>query len=308
MKLSEEGLREDYIEKVKTIKAQRNAVILSHNYQLPEVQDIADIMGDSLDLSRAAIEADCSVVVFCGVQFMAEIAAILNPGKIILLPVKEAGCRAADMITVERLKATKAQFPDAAIVCYVNSSAAIKAESDVCCTSRNAIEVVRSLKDYERVIFIPDGNLARWVQSRVPDKKIIPWKGFCPTHVMVSKKEIFSSKQQHQEAEFIAHPECKLDILALAHYVGGTGGMLDYVRNSPCREFIVGTEMGLIHRLKKENPGKSFYSPSKSFVCPDMKLTTLEKVVHALETMTYRIEVPEDIRQRAKVSLDRMLR
>lgn len=295
------------MEKIRKLKAERNAVILAHNYQLPEVQDVADILGDSLDLSRAASEADCPVVVLCGVHFMAEIASIFNPEKVILLPVKEAGCRAADMITVEKLKAKKAQFPDATVVCYVNSSASIKAESDICCTSRNAVAVVRSFKDYKRIIFIPDGNLARWVQSRVPDKEIIPWEGFCPSHTGVSEEEVLRSKREHQGAEFIAHPECELDILALADYVGGTGGMVQYVRNSPCREFIVGTELGLIHRLKKENPDKSFWVPSKSFVCPEMKLTTLEKVAHSLETMTYKVEVPEDIRQRAKQALDRML-
>lgn len=299
--------KEELRKKIVKLKAEKNACILAHNYQRDEIQDIADIKGDSLDLSRAASKVDQPVIVFCGVRFMAEIASVLNPEKTILLPVKEAGCPAADMITVESLRAKKEKFPDAAVVCYVNSSAEIKAESDVCCTSRNAIKVVNSLKDYKRIIFIPDSNLARWVQSRVPDKEIIPWKGVCPTHIRVSKEEFQKAKRDHPNAELIVHPECELNILALADYVGGTGGMIDYVKNSQCKEFIVGTEMGLIYRLKKESPDKSFYSPSKHFICADMKLTTLGWVARALDLMEYEVKVEKDTRIRAKRALDRML-
>ena len=298
--------QEDLKKKIAELKKEKNAAVLVHNYQRPEVQDVADYLGDSLALAQAAVKTDTKIIVLCGVHFMAEIAAILNPAKKVLLPVKEAGCPASDMITVNELQAKKKEIPDAAVVCYVNSSAATKAESDVCCTSRNAIEVVRSLPN-KKILFVPDRNLGLYVESQVKDKEIITWRGVCPTHVRVSQEEILEAKKKYPDAEFLAHPECEMKVLKEALFIGGTGGMLKYVKSSSSKRFIIGTEQGLIYRLKRENPDKEFYSPSEHFICADMKLTTLGWVAHSLELEVNEIRVPEDIRLRAKKSLDRML-
>ena len=293
-------------EKISRLKKEKNAVILVHNYQRPEIHDIADYLGDSFALAQAARGADADIIVLCGVHFMAEIAKILNPKKKVLLPVKEAGCPASDMITVKELQAKKKEFPDAGVVCYVNSSAAIKAESDVCCTSANAIEIVKSLPN-KRVIFVPDRNLGLYVKSQVKEKEIITWRGVCPTHVRVSLEEVLEAKKKYPDAEFLAHPECVMRILDEADYIGGTGGMLKYVKASKAKRFIIGTEQGLIHRMKMENPDKEFYSPSNHFICADMKLTTLGWVAHSLEMLVYEVNVPDDIIKRARKSLDRMM-
>jgi len=223
------------------LKKKRNAVIIVHNYQRDEIQEIADISGDSLALSQAAVRTDADVIVFCGVQFMAESASILNPGKKVLLPVMEAGCPLADMITPEKLRAKKAQYPGAAVVCYVNSSAEVKAESDIACTSSNAIAVVRSLKEKD-VIFVPDKNLARYVQTQLPDKNIILWEGFCPTHIRVQEEDILRAKGLHKGAEVLAHPECNPEVLAISDHICSTAGMFTYAKKSPAREFIIATE------------------------------------------------------------------
>lgn len=296
----------DLKETVLKLKRKRNAVIIVHNYQRDEIQDIADISGDSLALSQAAVKTDKDVIVFCGVHFMAESAAILNPDKVVLLPVIEAGCPMADMVTAEKVKAKKEEYPDAAVVCYVNSSAKVKAESDVCCTSSNAVEVVRSIPQ-KRVIFVPDKNLGKYVQSEVPDKEIILWKGFCPTHIRLQEEDVREAKQFNPKAEFIAHPECEPEVLALADHICSTGGMFKYVKSSACKEFIIGTELGMLYKLRKDNPGKSFYPASDNLICPSMKLTTLGWVAHALETMTNKVIVPKDIAAKAKASLERML-
>jgi len=299
-----------YIEKLKkrieVLKKEREAVIIVHNYQRDEIQDIADISGDSLALSRAAINAEAKVIVFCGVQFMAESASILNPGKMVLLPVKEAGCPMADMISTGKLQAMREKYPDAAVVCYVNSSAEVKAESDIACTSSNAIDVVRSLKN-KRVIFVPDKNLGRYVQANVPDKEIILWQGFCPTHIRVQEEEVLKAKEDHPGAEFVAHPECNPGVLRLADHICSTGGMFKFAKSSPAKEFIIGTEMGMLYRLKKDNPGKKFYMSTEHLICPSMKLTTLGWVAHSLEMLVYEIKVPEDIAKKARVTLKRML-
>ncbi|MBL7071909.1 MAG: quinolinate synthase NadA [Candidatus Omnitrophica bacterium] len=292
--------------KIDELKKEREATIIVHNYQRDEIQDIADISGDSLALSRAAIDADAKVVVFCGVQFMAESASILNPDKMVLLPVKEAGCPMADMVSKEKLCAMRDQNPDAAVVCYVNSSAEIKAESDIACTSSNAIEVVKSLKN-KKVIFVPDKNLGRYVQANVPDKEIILWQGFCPTHIRVQEEEIVRAKNLHPDAKFLAHPECNPGVLKLADYICSTGGMFKFVKSSSANEFIIGTEMGMLYKLKKENPGKRFFMPTEHLICPSMKLTTLGWVAHSLEMLVYEIKVPADIANRARVTLKRML-
>lgn len=293
--------------KILKLKQERNAVIIVHNYQRDEIQDLADITGDSLALSQAAVRTDAKVIIFCGVTFMAETAAILNPGKTVLLPVVEAGCPMADMITSEKLRAMKAEYPDAAVVCYVNSSAKVKAESDICCTSSNAIEIVKSLKEYKKVIFVPDRNLGRYVQSQVPDKEIILWKGFCPTHIRVQEEDILEVRRVYPDAEFIAHPECEPEVLALADHICSTGGMFKYIKQSKSKRFIIGTESGMLYKLKKENPGKEFFLATTHLICPSMKLTTLGWLAHSLENMVYKIEVPDDVSGKARKALDRML-
>jgi len=300
--------RENLKKKIAQLKKEKKAVIIVHNYQRDEIQDIADISGDSLALSQAAVRADAEVIVFCGVDFMAESASILNPGKIVLLPVKEAGCPMADMVTPERLKEKKREHPDAAVVCYVNSSAAIKAESDICCTSSNAIEIVKSLENYKEIIFIPDKNLGRYIQKNVPDKKIILWEGFCPTHIRVSKEEVLKAKEAHPEAEVLAHPECNPDIWSVSDHICSTGGMFKYVKNSKSKSFIIVTEVGMLYGLKKANPDKEFYTPSERLVCPTMKLTTLGWVAHSLEAMEHQIKITGEVRDKAYKSLERMLK
>ncbi|MBN1872544.1 MAG: quinolinate synthase NadA [Candidatus Omnitrophica bacterium] len=298
--------QESLKKRIAELKRQRKAIIIVHNYQRDEVQEIADITGDSLALSKAAVRTDAEVIVFCGVSFMAESASILNPDKMVLLPVKEAACPMADMINAEKLKAMRNKYPDAAVVCYVNSSASVKAESDIGCTSSNAVEVVRSLKN-KRVIFVPDKNLGLYVQSRVPEKEIILWEGFCPSHIRLQEEEVIKTKSEHPDAKFIAHPECNPGVLQLADYICSTAGMFKYVKASDAKEFIIGTEEGMLYRLKKENPGKLFYMPTDHLICPSMKLITLGWVVHSLEMLVYEVKVPEDIASRARKSLERML-
>ena len=292
--------------KIARLKKKRNAVIIVHNYQRDEIQEIADISGDSLALSQAAVRTDADVIVFCGVDFMAESASILNPDKKVLLPVKEAGCPMADMITPEKLKAMRKEFPEAAIVCYVNSSAEVKAESDIACTSSNAVEIVKSLSE-RQVIFVPDKNLGRYVQKQVPEKRIILWEGVCPTHIRVQGEDIIRSKKMRPDAEVIAHPECNPEVLDLADHICSTGGMFTYVKKSPSKEFIISTESGMLYKLQKENPGKKFYVPTPRLVCATMKLTTLGWVAHSLEMLVYEIKVAEDVREKAKRTLQRML-
>jgi len=307
-KMDDVKYKKDLKEKIRQLKKEKNAVIIVHNYQRDEIQDIADISGDSLALSQAAVRADAKVIVFCGVDFMAESASILNPNKIVLLPVKEAGCPMADMVTVERLKEKRKEYPNAAVVCYVNSSAAIKAESDICCTSSNAIQIVESLKDYKEIIFIPDKNLGRYVQNNVPDKKIILWEGFCPTHIRVSKEEVLSAKELHPDAEILAHPECNPDVLSVSDQICSTGGMFKYVKSAKSKSFIIATESGMLYGLKKANPDKDFYVPTDRLVCPTMKLTTLGWIAHSLEAMEQQIRITGEVREKSYKVLERMLK
>lgn len=292
--------------KIMRLKKKRNAVIIAHNYQRDEIQEIADISGDSLALSQAAVRTDARIIVFCGVDFMAESASMLNPDKKVLLPVKEAGCPMADMITPEKLRAMRRSYPDAAVVCYVNSSAEVKAESDIACTSSNAVEVVKSLPE-QKIIFVPDKNLGRYVQTKVPEKEIILWEGFCPTHIRVQGEDITKTKNLHPGAEVVAHPECNPEVLDLADHICSTGGMFNYVKKSDSKEFIIATECGMLYRLHKENPDKKFYIPTPRLLCATMKLTTLGWVAHSLENLVYEIKVSDEISQRAKKTLDRML-
>jgi len=295
----------DLIKRINELKLKRNAVILSHYYSRPEIQDIADFVGDSLALSQEAVRLDAEVIVFCGVHFMGESAAILSPNKTVLLPEIDATCPMADMVDVEGLKRLKEKYPDAPVVSYVNSSAAIKAESYICCTSANALQVVNSL-DADEVIFVPDKNLAAYVAART-DKKIIPWEGHCPTHHQILKEDVLKMKEKHPQARFIAHPECRPEVLELADHVASTRGMILYAKNSPAQEFIIGTECGLIHGLLKAAPEKKYYCISEFACCPSMKMINLEKVLASLEKMQKVVSVPEDVRIRAKEALDRML-
>jgi len=298
-------LNASLIEQINVLKKRINAIILAHNYQIGEVQDIADYVGDSLGLSQKAAKNDAEIIVFCGVRFMAETAAILCPNKKVLMPEITAGCPMANMITAEQLRTVKKKYPQAPVICYVNTTAEVKAESDICCTSSNAIQVVESFKESE-IIFIPDQYLAHYVSTKT-EKKIIPWKGFCPTHVKILPEHILQQKKLYPQATVMVHPECTPPVIALADEVLSTGGMLQYAKESTTNEIIVGTEVGVLHRLRKENEMKQFYPASASAICPNMKKTTLETILWALEDTKYRITVPSNIRLNAKKAIDRML-
>ena len=295
--------KEHYMQKVKELKKKRNAVILAHVYQTGNVQDIADFTGDSLELSRKAVDTDADVIVFCGVRFMGETAAILNPDKIVLLPDMNAGCELADMATVEALQKMKEQYLDAAVISYVNSSAAVKAESDVCCTSANAVNVVNSIEK-NQVLFLPDKNLGSYA-AEMTGKNVVRWDGYCYVHEDIKLDTIEKLKNLHPDAKLMVHPECTKTLRDLSDYIGSTSQMLAYVAKSDKKEFIVGTEDGLIHTLQKENPNKKFYSVGA--FCTGMKRINLEKVATALEKMQFRVIVPEKTRAKAKWALEKML-
>ena len=290
---------------IRALLKKRNAVLLAHNYMRDEVQEIADITGDSLGLSQEAANTTADVIVFCGVHFMAESAAILSPGKTVLLPRLDAGCPMADMITAEGLKSFREQHPGIPVVTYVNSTAEVKAHSDICCTSANAIKVVNSLPDRE-LIFTPDRNLGKYV-SRFCDKKFHIWDGFCPTHERLKPETVSELKSSNPDALFVCHPECNASVVELADHVCSTTGMYDYCKNSPAKSFIIGTEAGILYRLRLENPDKKFILASPALFCPNMKLTSLEDIHDALETMAPIVTVEEEIRVAAKRALDRML-
>ncbi len=316
-------------ENILRLKKEKKAVILAHNYQREEVQDIADFAGDSLELSRTAASVDCEVIVFCGVNFMAESASILSPDKTVLLPEITACCPMADMVTVSgarntltnfpgykftdgyvypdqfTLKDMKGKYPGVPVVTYVNTTADVKAESDICCTSSNAVKIVESL-DAEKVICIPDRNLSAWIAKNTK-KEIIAWDGFCHVHDRIRSEDVDRAKQEHPNALVLAHPECRMEVLEKADHVTSTSGMLRYARSSDAKEFIIGTETGLLYKLRKDNPDKVFYPLRKDMVCPNMKKTSLKSVLTSLEKMTNIIKVPEGIRVPAKKALDRML-
>jgi len=294
------------VEEITKLKKEKNAIILVHNYQRPEIQDIADFLGDSLELSREAAKTDTKIIIFCGVRFMAETAKILSPGKKVLLPRKEAGCPMADMITLENLRTLKEKYPDAKVVSYVNTNADVKAESDICCTSANAIEVVRNLKT-ERIIFTPDKNLAAYCQ-RFTNKEIIPWNGYCYVHEKIRKEEVRLAKEKFPDALLLIHPECNPSVIDLADEVLSTSGMLNFAEKSDKKRFLIGTEEGLIYRLKKENPGKEFYTAGTAKMCRNMKLTTLNDVYLSLREERYAIELPEGIIKSAQKALMGMLK
>ena len=294
------------IDKIQTLKQQRNAVILAHNYQPGDIQDIADFTGDSLGLSIQASQTDADVIVFCGVLFMAETAAILSPQKTVLLPEKGAGCPMADMINARQLQELKDKHPEALVVCYVNSTAEVKALSDYCCTSGNALELVQSLPRKQEIIFVPDKNLGGFIVEQT-GRQMILWPGYCSTHVRILPADVQSARQKHPNAIVLAHPECNPEVRALADELLSTGGMLKFSKTSHLDEFIIATENGIIHSLKKQNPDKQFYPVTEKAICPNMKKISLEKVAWALEDMQYRITVPEPICTKAKTALNRML-
>jgi quinolinate synthase len=319
------SLREDILE----LKEKKRAIVLAHNYQRNEVQDIADFVGDSLELSRKATTIDCDIIVFCGVNFMAESASILSPDKTVLLSELEALCPMADMIHVDSprpvrksfpgfpnppafvyppeytLRDIKAQYPGVPVVAYVNTTADIKAESDICCTSANVVKVIESLPGDE-VICIPDKNLSMWAAKNTK-KRVIAWDGYCNVHERVTPEDVVKARAQHPSALVLAHPECRPEVLDMADHVTSTSGMLRFARSSSAKEFIVGTEIGLMHRLTIENPGKAFYPLRRDMLCPNMKKTSLRSILRALKENTYLIKVPERIRVPAKQALDRML-
>lgn len=292
-------------EAIRDLLKERNAVLLAHNYMRDEVQEIADITGDSLGLSQEAAKTSADVIVFCGVHFMAESAAILSPSKTVLLPRLDAGCPMADMITAEELRKFKRNYPGIPVVTYVNSSAEVKAESDICCTSANALQVVNSLPDNE-IIFTPDRNLGSYV-AQFSNKKFHLWDGYCPTHERLKPEVVIELKKAHPDALFICHPECNPAVTALADHACSTSGMYEYCRQSSARSFIIGTEAGILFRLKAENPEKEFILASPALFCPNMKLTSLEDIFQALQSMAPVVTVDENIRLKAKTALDRMI-
>jgi len=291
---------------IQKLKAQRNAVILAHNYQPGEIQDLADFCGDSLGLSIQASQTAAEVIVFCGVRFMAETAAILSPEKTVLMPEPTAGCPMADMITAEQLREAKEKHPDALVVCYVNSSAEVKAESDYCCTSSNAVAVVESLPADREILFVPDQHLGRFVAERT-GRDLILWPGYCSTHVLISEDDIIKAKEKYPEAAVMAHPECSEPVKDLADALLSTGQMLSFLKDSPARQFIVATEIGMIHPLKKARPDAKFIPGSPRGVCPNMKKTSVGKIVASLEQMQYEVSVPDEIAVRARTALQRMV-
>ncbi|MFC1850478.1 quinolinate synthase NadA [candidate division CSSED10-310 bacterium] len=295
----------ELINKITSLKLEKNAVILAHNYQLAEIQDIADFVGDSLELAKKAATTAAEVIVFCGVHFMAETAKILNPEKLVLLPDSGAGCPMADMISAPELNTIKRQFPEAAVVCYVNSSAEVKAVSDVCCTSANSVKIVNKL-DQASVYFVPDQYLAQYT-ARFTDKIIAYWPGFCPTHDRINAADVALKRHEFPDAEVLVHPECKPEVIDAADFVFSTGGMVRHARDSKNRQMIIGTEIGIIHRLKKENPDKQFIPINEQAICPYMKLIRLTTLLQALENNLYPIEIDPDTLNKAKYAVNRMV-
>lgn len=299
-------MSDSIIEKIQQLKKQRNAVILVHNYQLPEVQDIADFLGDSLDLSRKAAETSADVIVFCGVHFMAETAAILSPNKTVLLPALDSGCPMAEMVNAEKVRALKKQHPGALVVSYVNTTAEVKAETDICVTSANAVRIVQAFGD-RPIIFLPDRNLGSYVASQT-GKDMIIFDGYCPTHNNnILPEYVLKAKAEHPAAEVIVHPECRPEVVKLADKVMSTSGMVNYARVSAIQELIIGTEVGILHPLRKQNPDKKFYPVCEAALCKNMKKNTLEKILWSLEEMKNVVKVDETIAVKARKSIDKML-
>jgi len=293
------------IKAIKDFKEKNNAVILAHNYQIPDIQDIADFVGDSLDLAMKATKTDAQNIVFCGVDFMAESAKILNPNKNVIHPDPEAKCPMAGMVDAESLNWLIEEHPKAKVVSYINTSAEVKAISDICCTSSNGAKVIRSLSA-KKIVFVPDRNLGMYIQRTIKDKNMILWPGICPTHHSIEKKELLELKKKHPQAEILVHPECTPEVIDIADHAFSTNGMIIYAKKSDAREFIIGTEKDLCYRLKKEIPDKTFY-PLKSAICPNMKKITLEKVLNSLKTLEPQVKLPDELMEKAEKPLQRMM-
>lgn len=292
-------------EKIARLKKERNAIILAHYYQRDEIQEVADFRGDSFLLAQKAASTDADVIVFCGVHFMGESAKILAPNKTVIIPDERAGCPMADMVNVDGLRALKKQHPNAKVVAYINTSAEVKSETDICCTSANSIKVIESV-DSDEIIWVPDKNLGDYV-SKFTDKKMIIWEGYCNTHDMLTVRDVEEMKAKYPEAEFVVHPECRPEVVSLGDFVGSTTAIIKYCKESPKKEFIVGTEDGTGYQLRKDSPDKTFHFATKYLVCPNMKVNNLKKVAKCLETMSPQIYVPPQIADKARVSLERML-
>jgi quinolinate synthase len=293
-------------DEIRALQRVRNAVILAHNYQPAEVQDIADFTGDSLELARKAADVQAEVIVFCGVHFMAETAAIINPGKTVLLPAADAGCPMADMLTGDQLRELKARHPGAKVLCYVNSTADVKAESDCCVTSGNALQVARTFAPGQPIIFVPDRHLGSYTAEQL-GRDFILWPGFCPTHARMNERQIAAAREAHPGAPVLVHPECPKPVRDAADAVLSTGGMCRYVLGRPEAAFVIGTETGILHRLRNENPGKAFYPLIEEAVCPNMKKITLERVLWSLRDNQTVVSVPEPVAGRARRSIEAML-
>lgn len=294
-------------EQIKQIKEDKNAIILAHYYVADEVQEIADYIGDSYYLSKVAKGTDADIIVFCGVSFMGESAAILNPKKKVLMPDMEADCPMAHMADLKKIEEMRQTYEDLAVVCYINSTAKIKAHADVCVTSANALKIVKNLPN-KNIFFIPDGNLGRYVAEQIPEKNIILNDGYCPIHAAMTKESIQKAKAEHPKAKFLVHPECTKDVLDEADYIGSTSGIIEFATNDAADEYLIGTETGVLYELKKQNPNKKFYLLPGEQICRDMKLITLEKVLKVLEQETNQVVVSDELREKALVPLERMLK
>ena len=297
---------EQLIEAIEALKRRRNAILLGHNYQPAIIQDVSDFVGDSLGLSQQAAESDADVIVFCGVDFMAETAAILAPDRLVLIPEDRASCPMAHMATGAEVRAIRAKHPGSVVVTYVNSTAEVKAESDICCTSANAVSVLNSIPRDKPIIFVPDMHLGEYA-GKMAGREVILWEGLCPAHHYVTADEIRKAKREHPHAVVMAHPECPTEVIELSDAALSTSGMLKFTEESDATEFIVATEVGMLYPLKKQNPGKEFYCPSAALLCPNMKMITLESIKLSLEHDTYPVRVPPDIAERARRPIERML-
>ncbi len=293
-------------QRIQELKREKNAVILAHNYQLPEIQDVADHTGDSLELSRIAARVDADLIVFCGVRFMAETAKILSPEKTVVMPEYSAICPMAKMIDGAAVRGLRKKHPEAVFVAYVNTTAEVKAEVDLCVTSANAVSVVDDLPDGTEVVFLPDKNLGLYVRHET-GKRVHIYEGFCPTHNRILKEDILLAREKWPNALVVSHPECKPEVLELSDFVAGTSGMLKFCKGNEAKEFIIGTEQGMLHRLRKELPDKKFHTPSELNICPNMKKTTIAKLMHSIETETVEVVIPQDIAERAYGALEHML-
>jgi len=297
---------QDITHKIAALKGEKNAIILAHNYQLPEIQDIADYVGDSLELARISQSIAQETILFCGVYFMAEITKILNPNKTVLMPDQHAGCPMANMISPHQLLAEKQAHPDAAVICYVNSNADVKALSTICCTSANGVRVAQALKE-NKILCVPDKYLGSYIANHLPAKQFRFWPGYCPTHMVFSKEGLLKLKEEYPDAKIVAHPECRLDVQEIADKICSTSQMIRYAQESDAKQFIICTELGMLYRLQKENSGKEFIPGSPNAICPNMKLTTVEKILWSLERSEFKITVEEQIRAKALQSIERML-